>query len=87
VAPGRGAAGGASARARGPAARSERPATAGARPRLQLSLSPTEVRDLLGEPVRVEDAPTFVFWHYGADAYVVFERGTARVYGWVGVSS
>jgi hypothetical protein len=57
------------------------------RPRLQLGLSPTEVRDLLGEPVRVEDAPTFVFWHYGADAYVVFERGTGRVYGWVGVSS
>jgi hypothetical protein len=57
------------------------------RPRLQLGLSPTEVRDLLGEPDRVEDAPTFVFWHYGADAYVVFERGTGRVYGWVGVSS
>jgi hypothetical protein len=57
------------------------------RPRLHLGLSPTEVRDLLGEPVRVEDAPTFVFWHYGADAYVVFERGTGRVYGWVGVSS
>jgi hypothetical protein len=57
------------------------------RARLQLGLSPTEVRDLLGEPVRVEDAPTFVFWHYGADAYVVFERGTGRVYGWVGVSS
>jgi len=57
------------------------------RPRLQLGLSPTEVRDLLGEPVRVEDAPTFIFWHYGAEAYVVFERGTGRVYGWVGVSS
>jgi hypothetical protein len=51
------------------------------RPRLQLGLSPTEVRDLLGEPVRVEYASTFVFWHYGADAYVVFERGTGRVYG------
>ena len=57
------------------------------RPRLHLGMSTTEVRDLLGEPVRVEDAPTFLFWHYGTEAYVVFERGTGRVYGWVGVSS
>jgi hypothetical protein len=57
------------------------------RPRLQVGMSPTEVRDLLGEPVRVEDTPTFVFWYYGTEAYVVFEQGTGRAYGWVGVSS
>ena len=57
------------------------------RPRLHLDMSPTQVRDLLGEPVRVEDAPMFVIWHYGTEAYVVFEKGTGRLYGWVGVSS
>jgi hypothetical protein len=57
------------------------------RPGLQLGMSQAEVRDLLGEPVSVEDTPTFVFWHYGPEQYVVFEQGTGRVHGWVGVSS
>jgi hypothetical protein len=61
--------------------------TRGHRPGLQLGMSPPEVRDLLGEPVRVEDTPEFAFWHYGPDQYVVFEQGTGRVHGWVGVSS
>jgi hypothetical protein len=54
---------------------------------LRLGMSQAEVRDLLGEPVSVEDTPTFVFWHYGPEQYVVFEQGTGRVHGWVGVSS
>lgn len=57
------------------------------RPGLQLGMSQTEVRDLLGVPVSVEDTPKFVFWHYGPDQYVAFEQGTGRVHGWVGVSS
>jgi hypothetical protein len=57
------------------------------RPRLHLGMSEAEVRALLGAPVSVEEPPGFVFWHYGPEAYVVFEQGTGRVYGWVGVSS
>jgi hypothetical protein len=57
------------------------------RPMLQLEMSQTEVRTLLGDPVRVEASPLFVFWHYGPEAYVVFDQSTGRVHGWVGVSS
>jgi hypothetical protein len=57
------------------------------RPSLQLGMSQAEVRHLLGEPVSVEDTPEFVFWNYGAEAYVVFDQGTGRVHGWLGVSS
>ena len=57
------------------------------RPALQLGMSQAAVRDLLGEPVSVEDTPKFVFWHYGPEQYVVFEKTTGGVYGWVGVSS
>jgi hypothetical protein len=55
-------------------------------PRLQPGLTQAEVRDLLGEPVRVEATPRFVFWYYEHEAYVVFEQGTGRVDGWLGVS-
>jgi hypothetical protein len=44
------------------------------------------VRARLGAPVRVEATPQFVFWYYADEAYVVFEQGTGRVHGWVGVS-
>jgi catechol 2,3-dioxygenase-like lactoylglutathione lyase family enzyme len=57
------------------------------RPGLQLGMSQTEVRDLLGAPVSVEATSKFVFWHYGPEQYVVFEQATGRVHGWVGVSS
>jgi hypothetical protein len=57
------------------------------RPGLQLGMSQAQVRDLLGEPISVEDTPMFIFWHYGPEQYVVFEQGTGRVHGWVGVSS
>ena len=50
-------------------------------------MTQAEVRDLLGEPVSVEDTFDFVFWHYGAEDEVVFERGTGRVHGWLGFSS
>jgi hypothetical protein len=64
-----------------------RPAAQQHRPRLQLEMSQSEVRTLVGEPVRVEASPLFLFWHYGLDAYVVFAQSTGRVHGWVGVSS
>jgi hypothetical protein len=53
---------------------------------LQRGLVQAEVHDLLGEPVRVEATPKFVFWHYGPEVYVVFEQSTGRVDGWLGVS-
>jgi hypothetical protein len=57
------------------------------RPSLHLGMSQSEVRALLGEPVSIEDTAEFVFWNYGPEAYVVFERGAGHVHGWVGVSS
>jgi Big-like domain-containing protein len=56
-------------------------------PRLHLGMSQAEVRALLGEPVSVEETLAFVFWHYGAEAYVVFDERTGRVHGWLGVAS
>ena len=70
---------------RQPAPAGRSPARPGG-PRLQPGLTQAEVRDLLGEPVRVEATPQFVFWYYEHEAYVVFEQGTGRVHGWVGMS-
>jgi hypothetical protein len=55
-------------------------------PRLHLGMSQDEVRALLGAPVGVEETFGFVFWHYGAEAYVVFDERTGRVHGWLGVA-
>jgi hypothetical protein len=52
--------------------------------RLQVGMSPDEVRALLGAPVNVEETPDFLFWHYGSEQSVVFRRDTERVQGWLG---
>lgn len=52
--------------------------------RLQVGMSPDAVRAQLGAPVSVEEISDFVFWHYGPEQFVVFQRDTARVQGWVG---
>jgi hypothetical protein len=52
--------------------------------RLQVEMSPDEVRTLLGAPVSVEETPDFLFWHYGPEQSVVFRRDTERVQGWLG---
>jgi hypothetical protein len=56
-------------------------------PRLHLGMSQAEVRALLGAPISVEESLGFVFWRYGAEAYVVFDERTGRVHGWLGVPS
>jgi hypothetical protein len=59
------------------------------RPRLQLGMTQTEVRDLLGEPASVEAIAGFVFWHYGTEEHeqdVLFAQGTGQVQGWLGFS-
>jgi hypothetical protein len=48
-----------------------------------------EVRALLGEPTSVETVAGVVFWHYGTEEHeqdVVFEQGTGRVHGWLGLA-
>ena len=58
------------------------------RPKLQPGLSQAEVRDLLGEPSSVDDAPDFVYWQYGTakyTAYVYFDKATGQVRGWLGI--
>jgi hypothetical protein len=70
---------------RQPAPAGRSPARPGG-PRLHPGLTQAEVRARLGAPVRVEATPQFVFWYYADEAYVVFEQGTGRVHGWVGVS-
>jgi hypothetical protein len=52
--------------------------------RLQVGMSPDEVRALLGAPVSIEETPKFLFWHYGPEQSVVFRRDTERVQGWLG---
>ena len=67
------------------------PAPVGSRSRpaghqLRKGMSPDAVRALLGTPVSVEDTPDFLFWHYGPEQSVVFERDPERVQGWLGFS-
>ena len=54
--------------------------------RLQVEMSPDEVRALLGAPVTVEDTSAGLFWYYGLEQFVVFSRDTGRVQGWIGVA-
>jgi hypothetical protein len=59
------------------------------RPRLRLGMTQDEVRALVGEPPSAEAVAGFVFWHYGTEAHeqdVVFEQGTGRVHGWLGLA-
>jgi hypothetical protein len=55
---------------------------------LSLGMTQEEVRRMLGEPVSIEEAGSYVFWQYSPmsnQKYVVFERVNGQVSGWRGL--
>jgi hypothetical protein len=55
---------------------------------LSLGMTQEEVRRLLGEPVSIEVAGSYIFWQYSPmnnQKYVVFERVNGQVSGWRGL--
>jgi outer membrane murein-binding lipoprotein Lpp len=51
---------------------------------LKPGMSPGEVRAQLGAPASQEETPDFVYWLYGAQQYVYFDRLTGKLQGWLG---
>jgi cell division protein FtsL len=55
---------------------------------LSLGMTQEEVRRMLGEPVNIEEAGSYIFWQYSPmknQKYVVFERVNGQVSGWRGL--
>jgi hypothetical protein len=55
---------------------------------LSLGMTQEEVRHMLGEPVSIEEAGSYIFWQYSPmsnQKYVVFERVNGQVSGWRGL--
>jgi hypothetical protein len=55
---------------------------------LSLGMTQEEVRRMLGEPVSIEHAGSYIFWQYSPmsnQKYVVFERVNGQVSGWRGL--
>jgi hypothetical protein len=56
--------------------------------RLSLGMTQEEVRRMLGEPLSIEEAGSYIFWQYSPRSnqqYVVFERASGQVSGWLGL--
>jgi hypothetical protein len=55
---------------------------------LSLGMTQEEVRRMLGEPLSIEEAGSYIFWQYSPRSnqqYVVFERVNGQVSGWRGL--
>jgi DNA-binding protein H-NS len=55
--------------------------------RISLGMTQEDVRLMLGEPISIENAGSYVFWQYSQlsnQKYVVFEKSTGQVSGWRG---
>jgi uncharacterized protein YhaN len=55
--------------------------------RISLGMTQEEVRRMLGDPISIEHAGSYVFWQYSQlsnHKYVVFEKSTGQVSGWRG---
>jgi len=50
---------------------------------LQKDMTETQVRDILGEPDRVDASGVFyIYWYYGNEGYVMFDKDKNCVSGW-----
>jgi DNA-binding protein H-NS len=55
--------------------------------RISLGLTQEDVRRMLGDPISIEHAGSYVFWQYSQlrnQKYVVFDKSTSQVSGWRG---
>jgi hypothetical protein len=57
------------------------------RQEISLGMTQEEVRQIVGDPLRAEYAGEYIFWHYAVNhqKYVVFERESGLVSGWLGL--
>ena len=55
---------------------------------LRLGMTQEEVRRLLGDPMSIDSSGDHIFWQYSQESnqkYVVFEKGSGHVSGWLGL--
>jgi hypothetical protein len=55
---------------------------------LRLGMTQEEVQRLFGDPISTESSGDYIFWQYSKESnqkYVVFEKASGRVSGWLGL--
>jgi K+-sensing histidine kinase KdpD len=55
---------------------------------LSLGMTQEDVRRALGDPIRIENAGSYLFWQYSQtsnEKYVIFEKVSGQVSGWRGL--
>jgi hypothetical protein len=55
---------------------------------LRLGMTQEEVQRLFGDPISTESSGDYIFWQYSPESnqkYVVFEKASGRVSGWLGL--
>jgi uncharacterized protein with von Willebrand factor type A (vWA) domain len=55
---------------------------------LSLGMTQEDVRRILGDPISIENAGSYIFWQYSQisnQKYVVFEKASGQVSGWRGL--
>jgi SmpA / OmlA family len=55
---------------------------------LRLGMTQEEVQRLFGDPISTESSGNYIFWQYSPESnqkYVVFEKASGRVSGWLGL--